>query len=231
MSELWALLETLLILSQRRGELCTKLESFESAVTSADWLPGGDTFIVSTQDVNHALELYSTTYSKPIYTWSKPGTKLRVNDCSVSAQGDRVAIATTNNQIITYDLETKEMVADWELGYRLHGISYSNDGQSLLVSVQGIGPILLNSHTGMVQKVYTGCPSHETVIRAKFGGANQNFVISGSEKHLVHIWRRQTGHQVAALHASAGTVVSAVAWHPVDPAIIATAGDDRLIKM
>lgn len=205
--------------------------TFESSVTSADWLPDGSVFVIATQDVNHALTMYNLATWDPIYTWSKPGSKLRVNDCSVATQGDRLVVVTTNNHIITYNLATKDQISDWELSHRLHGISYSKDGKSLLVSVTGVSPVLLDSTTGKAQRVYSGCPSYEMVVRARFGGADENFIISGSEKSHVHIWRKQTGAQVAVLSSTKDGASSSVAWHPRNPAVFATAGDDAVVKM
>lgn len=47
----------------------------------------------------------------------------------------------------------------------------------------------------------------------------------------VYIWRRQTGVQVAALDGHGDGTVNAVAWHPTNPAVFASAGDDRRVRM
>lgn len=47
----------------------------------------------------------------------------------------------------------------------------------------------------------------------------------------VLIWRRSTGAPVAALDAHAPGAVNAVAWHPRDERVFASAGDDRRVRM
>ena len=47
----------------------------------------------------------------------------------------------------------------------------------------------------------------------------------------VYIWRRQTGLLVAALDAHTPGTVNAVAWHPTNPAVFASAGDDRRVRV
>ena len=47
----------------------------------------------------------------------------------------------------------------------------------------------------------------------------------------IYIWRRQTGMQVAALEAHTSGTVNAVSWHPTNPSIFASAGDDRRVRM
>jgi len=44
--------------------------------------------------------------------------------------------------------------------------------------------LLLDSECGDVVQRYTGLKQSEFVIRSAFGGANENFVISGSEGKL-----------------------------------------------
>jgi WD40 repeat protein len=47
----------------------------------------------------------------------------------------------------------------------------------------------------------------------------------------VYIWRRQTGAPVAEFEAHSPGIVNAVAWHPTNPSIFASAGDDRRVRM
>ena len=47
----------------------------------------------------------------------------------------------------------------------------------------------------------------------------------------VYIWRQQTGLIVAALDAHYPGTVNCVSWHPKDPTIWASAGDDKKVKI
>jgi len=89
----------------------------------------------------------------------------------------------------------------------------------------------MDVESGEVVMRYEGARQKEFVIRSRFGGAGENFVISGSEDSRVYIWRRRTGLQVAALDAHSPGTVNAVAWHPTNPAVFASAGDDRRVRM
>jgi WD40 repeat protein len=46
----------------------------------------------------------------------------------------------------------------------------------------------------------------------------------------IYIWRT-TGHFIESLEAHAPGCVNAVAWHPTDPCMFASAGDDKRVKM
>jgi WD40 repeat protein len=109
----------------------------------------------------------------------------------------------------------------------------------------------MDSTTGEEAMRYEGAQQAEFVIRSCFGGAGENFVISGSEGEFhaglgsvetstdiqiltdshVYIWRRQTGAPVAEFEAHSPGIVNAVAWHPTNPSIFASAGDDRRVRM
>ena len=86
------------------------------------------------------------------------------------------------------------------------------------------------------------------MIRSGFGGANESFVISGSEGKVfsaagapwkfadmnldgnVLIWHKSTGIPIQKLEAHHPRC-NAVSWNPVDPCMFATCGDDAKIKM
>jgi WD repeat-containing protein 26 len=113
---------------------------------------------------------------------------------------------------------------------KLTSISFSSDGQDILINMNEGRVLALDADTGEVRMRYEGVVQHLFVIRSCFGGAGENFVMSGSEDSRVYVWRRQTGVQVAVLEHGPGTV-NAVAWHPRKWGVFASAGDDRRVRM
>lgn len=69
---------------------------------------------------------------------------------------------------------------------KLTCVTLSHDAKSLLVSMNEGRLVLLNPETGEVMQRYTGLTQSEFVIRSAFGGAGENFVISGSEGEIEH---------------------------------------------
>ena len=134
-----------------------------------------------------------------IHSWREPhwengsrenGNSFRVTDVAVSRDGTRMAAATTDNRIMTYDLISRKKVDEWPMEDKITSINYSADGTLLLVNMNdseiNMGKLWsLDSTTGEEVMRYEGAQQAEFVIRSCFGGAGENFVMSGSEGKLI----------------------------------------------
>jgi WD40 repeat protein len=68
------------------------------------------------------------------------------------------------------------------------------------------------------------------VVRPAFGGHGDAFVACGCEDSQVYVWRAATGELLSVLPGHAG-VVNAVAWSAAQPALLASASDDRTVRV
>lgn len=68
------------------------------------------------------------------------------------------------------------------------------------------------------------------IVRATLGGGDEQFVASGSEDSQLYIWHRAKGDLLAVLpgHTS---VINAVHWNAVQPGLLASASDDRTVRL
>lgn len=79
-------------------------------------------------------------------------------------------------------------------------------------------------------RAYAAPQQARFVLRSSFGGRDESFLATGSDDAHVYIWRRGSASLVARLSGHSGSV-NAVAWHPNDPAILASASDDHMVNL
>ncbi|CAK4017538.1 WD repeat-containing 26 [Lecanosticta acicola] len=241
------------VVDVRSGNRVATADHFDYPVTTAAWLPDSETFVIGSQGSQRPLGLYSlrappnssaaVVKNNEIHSWREPPwnpsvkdqpNSFRISDCAVNTEGTRMVATTLDNRIMLYSLEPTSRyykIDEWSMEDKLTSINFSADGELMLVNMNEGRVIALDSETGEVVYRYEGASQKEFVVRSAFGGAGQGFVISGSEDSRVYIWRRQTGVQVAALDAHHPGAVNDVAWHPTNPAIFASAGDDRKVRI
>ncbi|KAI5745357.1 hypothetical protein M8J76_010397 [Diaphorina citri] len=155
---------------------------------------------------------------------------VRVNCLWCRSDGKSVLAADTHHRIRTYNFEH---LTDSNLLQEDHPVmSFTIDATDRLallnVSTQGVhlwdlrDRILLRKFQGVTQGQFT--------IHSCFGGANQDFVASGSEDGKVYIWHVKRELPIATLSGHTRTV-SCVAWNPVYHQMIASVSDDCTVRI
>jgi len=132
--------------------------------------------------------------------------------------------------------------------HKLTSLTISQDSQSYLVSVANGEVHLVDMESSETIRVFEGQIQGNFIIRSCFGGAAENFVLSGSEGVLlssyicdddtdvtadskVYIWHKENGQLVETLAGHERDCVNAVAWNPRDAGMFASAGDDNRVRM
>ena len=93
----------------------------------------------------------------------------------------------TVNQLFVYNFQTYEKEYDKTFSARLTCITVSRDSRHLLISVASGEVQLLDLETGDLVRTFKGQQQGNFIIRSCFGGAAENFVLSGSEGKLMII--------------------------------------------
>lgn len=193
------------VVNTKTGQRVAMADHFDYPVTTAAWLPDSETFVVGTQGSRRPLGLYSLRSSSSssgssvvrnneIHSWRDPPwdhslkdqqpISFRITDCSVNSTGTRMVATTIDNRIMLYSLDPADRyckITEWTMEDKLTSINFSADSDLMLVNMNEGRVLALDSETGELVCKYEGASQKEFVIRSNFGGAGQNFVISGSE--------------------------------------------------
>jgi WD40 repeat protein len=162
-----------------------------------------------------------------LFNWT---TKHRVEDIAISPDGQWLVGMAYGNRLLVYNYMTRDLEDELCLDARPSSISISQDSQFLLVNKEDGEAQLIHLSSGEKPVRYTGHTGGLYQIRSAFGGANESYVLSGSEDGNILIWHKWTGRQVLKLPGHSPRT-NGVWWNPTDTCMFASCGDDGKIKM
>jgi len=113
-----------------------------------------------------------------LYRWK--GT-FRVQDCAISPDGKRLVAADTDFKIHVFDFNSYEEDYCLSLSSKPTSVAISQDSKYLIVNLAEGEIQLIDMGTFEVVQRFSGHRQGQYVIRSTFGGAGENFVVSGSE--------------------------------------------------
>lgn len=154
------------------------MPKFQDIVSSCVWAPDGQSFVTGCLDKQLNLAQWSLN-GELIYDW---GREHRIQDLAVSPNGHRLVAVDCENHIHVYNFVTRELEYQMDLEVWLRSVNISQDSRFLLVNKRDGKTRMLDLDTReTVRDFDTKDKAGNFVIRSTFGGANESFVISGSE--------------------------------------------------
>lgn len=150
--------------------------------------------------------------------------------------------------IHVYNFVTRELEYEIDFKVQLSSVSISQDSCSLLVLTNEGDARLIDLDSRETIRIFrSGDKESKNVIKAAFGGANESFVITGSESKFefwsshstntnviggaIYIWHKENGKLIEKLDGHDKGCCSAVSWNPANPCMFASAGDDAKVRM
>lgn len=159
------------------GTVIQRTKRLAEPVSSCVWDPNGGFFILGSFDKAHALTTWSAK-GELLHKWTK---KFRVEDLTISPNSQWLIAMDDHKTIHVFDYQTRELKYDHELTCRGTSIRISADSQYVLVNKKDAVAQLINIATRNTVQQYTGHQPGEFTIRSDLGGADELYVISGSE--------------------------------------------------
>jgi WD40 repeat protein len=167
-----------LTLNPQTGECVRTLVGFEEPVSSCVWAADGQTFITGSFDKAQSLCQW-TLAGERVHSWAR--TQHRTEDVALSHDQRWLVAMDERCNLHVYDYAARELVYDLALNARATCVSISRDSRYMLVNKEDSEALLVDIETRETVQKYSGQLGGQYTIRSDFGGANENFVISGSE--------------------------------------------------
>ncbi|KAM3527224.1 hypothetical protein NHJ13051_003036 [Beauveria bassiana] len=210
----------------RSGALIKKLFSFDKPVTGCLWAADSKSFVLGGLSRAHGLCTFSVNGDE-IQEW---GRDHRVQDLALSPDGRWLVALDDRYTFHVYNAKTREFLYSHELKTRPTSVCISEDSKHMLLNKHDGEAQLIEIETKAYKQKFLGHTGGDFLIRSAFGGANEGFVVSGSEDGNILIWHKNTGAAVERLKGH-DPRCNAVAWNPADPCMLASAGDDCRVKI
>ncbi|KAI8633077.1 WD40 repeat-like protein [Xylariaceae sp. FL1651] len=131
-----------------------------------------------------------------IYDWRSPH---RVEELAVSPDGRWLVAMDSETHIHVYNFITRDFEYKMDLKVRLTSLSISQNSRHLLVNQTNGYAQLIDLVLREPVQQYTGHKGGDFMIRSSLGGADECFVISGSEDGFINIWHKATAQVVERL--------------------------------
>ncbi|KAE8724860.1 Transducin family protein / WD-40 repeat family protein isoform 2 [Hibiscus syriacus] len=208
------------------GECLHIYEKTGLGMVSCGWSPDGKWIFSGLNDKSICMwELDG----KELECWKGQRT-LKISDLEITGDGKQIISICREASILLLDREAK-VERFIEEDQPITSFSLSRDNRFLLVNLanQEIRLWNIEDDLKLVSK-YRGHKRTRFIIRSCFGGLDEAFIASGSEDSLVYLWHRGTGELIETLPGHSGAV-NCVSWNPANPHMLASASDDRTIRI
>lgn len=223
-----------------------KLPRFGEPVSCCVWAADGQSFITGSLATTKNLCQWNLN-GEIVYDW---GRDHRIRDIALTPDGSRLVAIEHLTHLYVYNFITRELEYELDLKVQLCSIRVSDNSKHLLIHCNSGETRMLDIDTGETIRTFvSGDKGGEFIIRSSFGGANESFVVSGSEGKIqildctpalltpsliegnVVIYHRENGSVVEKLEAHKKGCCNAISWNPTNPRMFASAGDDGKVRM
>lgn len=159
------------------GRCILTIDHHAEPVTSVAWAPDGHSFVTASLDKQTQLCLWSVN-GPLLYTWA---IDYRIQNCAISSDEQHLVTISIERQIYVYNFITREERYSILLKCDMTSLSISRDSRYMLISTTDNEVHMIDIETADIVRKFIGQKQGNFIIRSAFGGADENFVVSGSE--------------------------------------------------
>lgn len=172
----------------KTGACILCISDFTYPCTTAAWAPDGRHVVIGSQDDKLGCGIWDLS-GRQVHNFCEDGSKLRANDLAISPNGERLVVVSEHS-IAVFDFVSYKKLCEWHPDSKLTSITISQDSRHMLISMNPDMVELLEIDSADLIQKFEGHQQKQFIIRSAFGGADENFVVSGSEgKTTYHIFR------------------------------------------
>jgi WD40 repeat protein len=117
-----------------------------------------------------------------VYDWGRPH---RIQAIALSSNGSLLVATDTENHLHVYNFITRELEYEMDFKVRLTSVSFTKDSNYILISKIDGEIRLFSVEDRKSIRTFAGQKPGKFVIRSVFGGADESFVISGSDGKIL----------------------------------------------
>ncbi|XP_054716061.1 WD repeat domain-containing protein 83-like [Uloborus diversus] len=140
---------------------------------------------------------------------------------SISVSDHEILTASLDHCIRCYDLRTGKLHTD-DLGCSLNCVTFTKDGQCILVSCLDNTLRLMDKSSGEILSEYEGHKNESYRIESCLNDTDTH-VVSGSEDGKVYFWDLIEGTVAEKLNHQGHKVVHSISFHPTKPILLTAA--------
>lgn len=144
--------------------------------------------------------------------------------------GKTVLAADTHHRIRSYNFDELSDSNILQEEHPIMAFTVDKRDRLALLNVATQGVHLWDLRDKCLVRRFQGVTQGHFTIHSCFGGANQDFIASGSEDNQVYIWHIRNEQPIATLTGHTRTV-NCVAWNPVHPHMLVSVSDDCTIRI
>ncbi|CAH1960149.1 unnamed protein product [Acanthoscelides obtectus] len=198
-------------------------QSPEDALTSCAWHKDGTKFVVGGQRGHfYQCDLEGNVLD----SWEG----VRVHGLWCRKDGKTVLAADAHRRIRGYIFEE---VSDHQViqeDYSIQSFTVDRKDRLALLNVATQGVHLWDLNDKCLVRRFQGVTQGHFTIHSTFGGANQDFIASGSEDNQVYVYHIRNEQPIAVLTGHSRTVNS-VSWNPVHHHMMVSVSDDCTVRV